>query len=318
MAAYYNEFDPFAAQWLRNLIKKGLIADGEVDTRSIEDVTPNDLREFTQVHMFAGIGVWPYALRKAGFPDSRRCWTGSCPCQPFSKAGKGNGFADERHLWPAWYHLIQAHNPELIFGEQVASDDGLAWLDLVQSDLENQAYSIEAFDLAAAGFGAPHIRQRIYFAADRLVDSDLCEYGKESRSIITSPRTTISDWEDVIGSGQPDRASNNVRGLANTSSERLQGRIPGGQDQKWEIQHGSFGCVHSAGDTFWGDCEWLPCKDGKWRPIEPGTFPLVNGSSSRMGPVRAYGNAITAPAAIGFVQAYLQAESLRLEFGGLI
>ena len=33
--AYYNEFDPMAAAWLRELIKAGLIPDGEVDERSI-------------------------------------------------------------------------------------------------------------------------------------------------------------------------------------------------------------------------------------------------------------------------------------------
>ncbi|MEY6762944.1 DNA cytosine methyltransferase, partial [Kluyvera ascorbata] len=56
MSAYYNEIDPFAAQWLRNLIASGHIAPGEVDERSIEDVTPDDLRGFTQCHFFAGIG----------------------------------------------------------------------------------------------------------------------------------------------------------------------------------------------------------------------------------------------------------------------
>ena len=66
MTAYYNENDLNAAAWLRNLINMGEIADGEVDTRSIEDVTPNDLKGFTQCHFFAGIGGWSYALRLAG------------------------------------------------------------------------------------------------------------------------------------------------------------------------------------------------------------------------------------------------------------
>lgn len=65
MSAYYNEIDKYAAQWLRNLITAGLIADGVVDERSIEDVHPNDLREFTQCHFFAGIGVWSLALARA-------------------------------------------------------------------------------------------------------------------------------------------------------------------------------------------------------------------------------------------------------------
>ncbi|MGJ7413111.1 DNA cytosine methyltransferase, partial [Morganella morganii] len=127
MAAFYNENDPFAAQWLRNLIAAGHIALGVVDERSIEDVTPDDLRGFTQCHFFAGVGVWSLALRRAGWPDDKPVWTGSCPCQPFSAAGKGNGFADERHLWPAFFHLISECKPGVIFGEQVASKDGLGW-----------------------------------------------------------------------------------------------------------------------------------------------------------------------------------------------
>ena len=42
MTAYYNENDPYAAQWLRNLIARGLIAPGDVDERSIADVKAND------------------------------------------------------------------------------------------------------------------------------------------------------------------------------------------------------------------------------------------------------------------------------------
>lgn len=121
--AYYNEFDPFAAQWLRELIADGLIAQGEVDERSILDVRPADLKGYAQHHFFAGIGGWSYALRLAGWPDDSAVWTGSCPCQPFSSAGKRTGTSDERHLWPAFFDLIEACRPPVVFGEQVASSD---------------------------------------------------------------------------------------------------------------------------------------------------------------------------------------------------
>jgi len=140
VAAYYNEIDPYAAQWLRNLIAAGHIAPGDVDERSIEDVRPDDLRAYDQCHFFAGIGVWSHALRGAGWPDDRPVWTGSCPCQPFSAAGKGLGFDDERHLWPHWYWLIGECRPPVIFGEQVASKDVEPWIDLVHADMEALDY----------------------------------------------------------------------------------------------------------------------------------------------------------------------------------
>jgi len=166
MTAYYNEHDRFAAAWLRELIADGLIAEGEVDERSILDVPADDLRGYDQCHFFAGIGGWSHALRLAGWPDDRAVWTGSCPCQPFSVAGKQKGHADERHLWPAFHALIAECRPPVVFGEQVASKLGRDWLAGVRADLEALGYGVGAADLCAAGLGAPHIRQRLWWVGD--------------------------------------------------------------------------------------------------------------------------------------------------------
>ena len=165
MSAWYNENDPFAAAWLRELIGRGLIAEGVVDERSIAEVKPEDLEGFTQCHFFAGVGVWSLALRAAGWPDDFPVWTGSCPCPAFSASGKRRGFSDPRHLWPTWGRLIGERRPLVIFGEQVAKKDGLAWFDVVSSELEAGNYTIGATCLPACGFGAPHIRERLYFVA---------------------------------------------------------------------------------------------------------------------------------------------------------
>lgn len=339
MTAYYNEIDPFAAQWLRNLITAGRIADGVVDERSIEDIVPSELAEFTQCHFFAGVGVWSHALRRAGWPDDRPVWTGSCPCQPFSAAGKGAGFADERHLWPAFYHLIVERRPQVVFGEQVASKDGLGWFDLVQADLEGAGYACAAVDTCAASFGAPHIRQRLYWVADADNQgrqgrvSRGPDQGREDKFGYSGRGGAVGGLADADGrnpgtergqrSGQYGQQpeDGNIGWVEHASGERRErGQAPAsGYDMDWSTPEWTEG-EHGVGVTgshrfyrngaspangFWRKADWLLCRDGKWRPVEPGTLPLAHGATSRVGRLRAYGNAIVAPQAQAFIESYL-------------
>lgn len=163
---YYNEWDKKTAAWLQELINEGLIPDGHIDTRSICDVQPGDLDGYTQCHFFAGVAGWPLALQLAGWGADRPIWTGSCPCQPFSAAGKQKGTADERHVWPEMFRLARFCRPDTIFGEQVEGAVRLGWLDGVFADLEGEGYACGAAVLGAHSVGAPHIRQRLYWVAD--------------------------------------------------------------------------------------------------------------------------------------------------------
>ena len=295
MKAFYNEIDPFAAQWLRNLIAAGHIAPGDVDERSIVDIRPSELAGYTQCHFFAGIGVWSYALRLAGWPDERPVWTGSCPCQPFSAAGKGGGFDDERHLWPAFHHLIRECRPPVVLGEQVASKDGLAWLDLVQADLEGTGYASAAVDLCAAGVGAPHIRQRLWWVGERLADAH--DARLEGR-IVQRERA----GERAVGPGGVAGARHvgSIERSEGNSRDEARLRLPGsGRGQDRPDRPGPT-------NGFWRDADWLFCRDGKWRPVEPGTFPLAHGAAARVGRLRAYGNAINAEAAEAIIRAYME------------
>lgn len=299
MTSYYNEHDPKAAQWLRNLIAAGHIAPGIVDERSIEDVAPDDLREFTQCHFFAGIGVWSYALRRAGWPDDRPAWSGSCPCQPFSAAGKGAGFVDERHLWPAFHYLIEKRRPAIVFGEQVASADGLAWFDLVHADLEGSGYTVGAADLCAAGYGAPHIRQRLWFVGvDHAQREGLERHAGHDRA------------EGRQGPFGPATEAGFSGWLADTNSDGRSSWDAGSQT----VGHGQAAGADSGIDAnsgtsptngHWRNADWLRCRDEKWRPVEPGTSPLVDGAAARVVRLRAYGNAICAPVAQAFIEAVM-------------
>jgi len=225
---YYNEFDPKAAAWLRELISAGLIPAGHVDTRSIVDVQPSDLAGFAQCHFFAGIGGWAYALRLAGWFDDEPVWTGSCPCQPFSAAGKQRGTEDERHLWPELARLVAKCSPSTVFGEQVASKLGREWLAGVRVDLEGMGYAVGAADLCAAGVGAPHIRQRLYWGAWRVEDSN-----GERRETPAGVRREDQKGPTVAQPGELRQLSNGPFGpsrtgrLAESDGGECQGRADG-------------------------------------------------------------------------------------------
>jgi DNA (cytosine-5)-methyltransferase 1 len=350
-AAYYNEFDPYAAQWLRNLIAAGHIAPGDVDERSIEDIHPYDLIEYTQCHFFAGIGVWSYALRLAGWSDAREVWTGSCPCQPFSAAGAGGGFADERHLWPAFYHLIDFHRPPVVLGEQVASKDANPWIDLVQDDMEGLGYGFGSVPFPAASVGAPHIRDRLYWMAYAESQRRKRRQGSAQRRVHDRANAGWLEGEHgIVGNGETrvfrmdhaddarleglgrghQAASGRIGAIRPVAQAGESGRLahahlsvaeqparkrprPGEAvgagsylepDGRGELVEGQSGTGPTNG--MWRDADWLFCRDGKWRPVESGTFPLAHGATSRVGRLRAYGNAINAQQAKIFIEIAMQ------------
>ena len=340
MGSYYNDTDPFVCDWLRNLIAAGHLPPGDVDERSILEVTPGDVRSYTHCHWFAGIGGWPLALQWAGWPDGRPVWTGSCPCQPFSIAGKRQGHADERHLWPAFHALISECAPPVVFGEQVASKDGREWLAAVRADLEHLGYACGAADLPAASVGAPHIRQRLFWVADTNGSKRWNAKRPERRDAAKAARS----------SDESGRRSN-AGGLAD--AEHFQwGAVDGprqdgcdGQDsgrEKAQRQPGARGQVRAHANPWagglgnaehdgpptvnepegtqnerrlleserpsWASIEWLPCADGKARPAphaQSGIHPLADGVPGRVGRLRGYGNAIVPQAAQVFVESVM-------------
>lgn len=411
---YYNENDPKAAAWLRELIKAGEIPDGWVDTRSIVEVSPHELTRFTQQHFFAGIGGWALALRLAGFPDGQPVRTASCPCQPFSQAGQQKGTKDERHLWPVCRDLLAFGEPAITFGEQVASPLGREWLAGVRADMEGLGYEVGAADLCAAGVGAPHIRQRLYWVAHAqgqrwhgaagtaesagrgivetngatgrmahpghnagcpeqseplqvgsgrfgqsgALNSNGLEHtpgdGREQRRAEPSGRGVAGGCGDVRvcpiccaslikaglcaagdicqgcpgwlgnpnGTGSQERQESEGRGAVGGEGEAVV--APGSVDsfggmgvaQRAEEERLRKHCreilskqkaARSGCPSPWSNFELVYCQDGKYRRIEPGTFPLAHGISGRVGLLRGYGNAIVPQVAALFIQASIEA-----------
>lgn len=283
---YYNENNREAAEWLRELIKAGHIAPGVVDERSIVDVQPCELEEFCQCHFFAGIGGWSYALRLAGWPDDQPVWTGSCPCQPFSVAGKRKAENDERHLWPAFRRLISERKPAIIFGEQVASADGRIWLTGVRADMEKLGNAVGAADLCVAGISAPHIRQRLYWMANAI--------GSKRR-----PPTKVG--------GNVDHGEN-ARWEKENGGHSICGKIfDGVVNADGYHSHWWSGRLQVGRNCIEAEIERGGRKySAQWR-IKPGLPLLADGVPGRVAQLCGFGNAINPWLAAEFIQAAIEA-----------
>lgn len=277
--AYYNDFEPTAAAWLRELIRNKLIPDGYVDERSITEVTPSDLEGFTQCHFFAGIGGWPLALRMAGVPESTRLWTGSPPCQPFSVAGESLGFDDPRHLAPAFLRLIRECRPERLYGEQVGAAIGKHWLDFVFLNLEEKGYACGASVLPACSVGAPHKRERIFFGADLLVHADderipTAGYGTRAADAIRSGQAFgivahahgSQHKERLSGCRQGDRPEGSGSSVELTGL-RLSDELADSDDYRQQPSGGRgcrSGSSRQGNNTRWsGEACWMADSDDK-------------------------------------------------------
>lgn len=296
MTAIYNEHDDYAADWLEHNIEEGLIAHGKVDRRSIRDVEAKDYKGFSQVHLFAGIGIWSAALRLAGWPDDRRVGTISCPCQPFSAAGKGLGFADPRHLWPDADRIAGELGLDVLFGEQAPTASH--WIDLVSADLEARGYAFGAPIVPAAGFGGAHIRQRFYWVAD----ANNAEWWTDR-----APGHE-RDWPQagrVEGSGDVEGRGGALFGLDHAASARCAREVSnaeGASRHEARLRVPGAGC----------GTDWLFGRDRRWRPVESGTSPLAHEDPGRVGRLRAYGNALDLETAANFIGAYMDAAPQRI------
>lgn len=321
MAAYYNEIEPFAVHVLKQLIRDGVIAPGEVDERSISDVQPEDVKGFCQQHYFAGGGLWSVAARMAGWDDERPLWTGSCPCQPFSVAGKGRGTADARHLWPDFHRLIRECRPAVVVGEQVASRAGREWLSGVFADVEGVGYAGAGADLCAAGVGAPHIRQRLYWVAKdvgladgagwnaRELAAEAARYGhtavaggggcvvadadSSERWAVSEGRRHDDDRADAGREEAPGRHQFHRAGdVADADDARREGRAVHAERAD-ELSPWSRGV------------EWRRGADGKERRVKSGVRLLAHGIPGRVGQLRLAGNAIVPQVAAEFIKAIM-------------
>lgn len=140
---------------------------------------------------------------------------GGYPCQPFSTAGKRQGAADDRHLWPEFMRLVAELRPAWVIGENVAGHISMG-LDDVLADLEAEGYACRTFVIPACAVGASHRRDRVWTLAhsapaisERAGDTRLGRFG-------------LADLSSNVADAQGER-----RGKARQHSERPAQRTSG-------------------------------------------------------------------------------------------
>jgi DNA (cytosine-5)-methyltransferase 1 len=327
VTSFYNDNEPFAVEWLRNLIRNGVIDDGVVDGRSVTEISAADILGFQQCHFFSGIAGWSEAFRIAGLTGVDRVWSASLPCQPLSHAGQHKGAADERHLWPEFYPIVSEFRPSAIFGEQSASPDGREWLDGISLDLEELGYAVAAADLPASSVGAPHRRQRLFWVA-WLADSGGSEFTEWCRTGSTggmghaardnerrAESSGASSFEGIAAgrssAGMGDAMFQGLEGFAGTGDRTDQQRRESQEQDRSTTEAGP-----------WDDYQIAECADGKTRRVRTGLSPLAYGlprklghfesgvrklvkgaRRNRKGRIKGYGNAIVPQVAAQFILA---------------
>ena len=161
------------------------------------------------------------------FPD---IITGGFPCQPFSVAGKQQGTSDDRHLWPEMFRIIKAFKPRFVIGENVRGivniQDGVVF-ETVCTNLEDEGYEIQPFNIPAAGVGAPHRRERIWFIAVRedvanTIGNDegreISRSDEETRGIQEEHRTEHSTTGQFSRTSEIRNGDNGYENVADTKS----------------------------------------------------------------------------------------------------
>ena len=250
----------------------------------------NDVKEITKEKLIAdGIQL----------PD---IITGGFPCQPFSVAGKQAGTDDDRHLWPVMFRIIQEFTPRWVIGENVKGltniQDGVVF-ETVCSDLEGEGYEVRAFNIPAAGVGAPHRRERIWIVAhakrynkiDEIGGSDETSRGiqKEHRQDDSSARLT-SRTSSI-------RQSNNGHDVANTESSNW-------YDNEAVTRDGG-----SSTQEVFGDGGSVP-GESTWWHTEPDVGRVAHGVPGRVYRLKGLGNSIVPKIAEEIGRAIIEAEGL--------
>ena len=224
---------------------------------------------------------------------------GGFPCQPFSIAGARKGTDDNRHLWPEMFRIIKELKPRWVIGENVRNiisiQNGMVF-ENVCTDLEGEGYEVRAFNIPAAGVGAPHKRERVWIVANsrctlrqgsELERENANEGGQENANQhqrssgtpehnVANTNTRLSEQSNQEVQARGNTLNSSCEDVANTNGERQQEQCGTESVQKEgnESQRSSSQARHTG-----------------WQS-EPNVGRVAHGLSGRVHRLKALGNSI--------------------------
>lgn len=279
--------DPFCQQILKKHWPNSKIYG---DIRTLRNTESNTIKEVRKIQ--SGEGTNP----RRGDRDS--ILTGGFPCQPFSQAGRRQGTADDRYLWPEMFRVIREFKPTWVVAENVRGlvtwSEGLV-LEQVCLDLESEGYEVQPLIIPAVAVNAPHRRDRIWFIAHRNSERG----GTQRHGYNQDGQESHKGRQE-----QPQYRSNGQSGNAtDTTSTRLERH-----KSESEAEGRSNECGGTWGDQRWDwSTNWVEvatelCRVDDGLPAELDGFKLSK-AGHRAARLKALGNSIVPQVAIQIMQA---------------
>ena len=228
-----------------------------------------------------------------------RLLTGGYPCQPFSSAGKRQGAADDRHLWPAMFGVIKAVRPTWVVAENVAGHISMG-LDEVLSDLESIDYAAQPIVIPACAVGAWHRRDRVWIIA-RAGSAESQQQQGEWRE---KPRGVCADVADANSQGSQGRNRSLLR-------ERRRERTIGESDSQIAVSGNSTisGLPDWAGGSVGQPGPLTEFERPSGREVERDFRGIPYGVSKRVHRLKGLGNSIVPQVAYQILKAIAEIEN---------
>jgi DNA (cytosine-5)-methyltransferase 1 len=215
------------------------------------------------------------------------------PCQPVSCAGKRQGDADDRWLWPEFHRVIRELKPRWVVGENVpgllSANVGRLFGEILR-DLAACGYAVEWDCIPASAVGAPHRRDRVWIVAHaksagrqtRGIDG----MGTETSGSVYAPRS--GDVADADCRGCLAEQSINGTGGSQMPSECLRSDVADANGKRRK----DIGKRCAAIPIFRRLCQMPKVRGDSWWAVEPDVGRVAHGVLARVDRLRALGNAV--------------------------